>query len=303
MVNPRVSIIVCTYQREETLRWIVEDILGQTFDNYELLIVDQTPEHEPQTEEFLRSQGNRLRWLRLEIANLPNARNYGVEAARGDIVVFIDDDIRLSADFIGRLLVHFDDASVDVIAPVVVDPRGHDVALAEYFRRYGHLVTTSTGSLLPAREVIGACMAIRRSVIQSLGGFDATLGALHRSATGEDFDFCQRASARGYRIFVDPSVTVLHLGFTPGGCGVRTGDPAEARRAQLRALVYMAHKEARASNRSSLWVWTHLARRCLVRRDLLRAGARGFYRRVEEMREAVKYVRGFVAGNTLLSKE
>src|SRR5262249_11496008 len=153
-------------------------ILAQAYRDFELIIVDQTPQHEPETDAFLRAHADHLKLIRLEVANLPNARNCGIEVAWGDIVVCVDDDIRLGPKLLGQLVTHFADPAVDAIAPVVVDNRGLEVAMAEYCRKYNRKIESRTGPLLPAREVIGACMAIRRSVILDIGGFDARLGEL-----------------------------------------------------------------------------------------------------------------------------
>jgi GT2 family glycosyltransferase len=303
MTKVSVSVIVCTYRREETLRLTLCDILQQRHTSFEVIVVDQTPQHESETNEFLQANAGRLKLLRLDIPNLPNARNRGVWSASSEIIAFIDDDVRVGPDLLERLVAHFEDRQIAAIAPVVVDPRGREVALEEYLVRYGRTRPSRTGSLLAAPELIGACMAIRRSVIEDVGGFDARLGELHPSATGEDMDFFCRASARGHRAFVDPSLTVLHLAETQGGCGVRGDDPAAARQAQLNALVYITLKQRRALNRSRVWTWLRLARFCLRRRDIFEINIAQLWRRVEAVSEAVRYVRPFLSPDVVQLEE
>lgn len=301
MSSLKVSVVVCTYQREETLRLTLGDILGQEFASYEVILVDQTPRHEPATDEFLRANAARIRLIHLASANLPAARNRGIEAARGEVVVFIDDDVRLGPDVLARIFGHFNDGNVGAIAPIVVDDRGVDAALADYSSRYSVAIDKLSRPRFPAREAIGACMAIRRTAVIGLGGFDANLGLLHRSASGEDYEFFQRAVAGGCKLWIDPKIEVLHLGSTPGGCGVRASDPADARRAQLQAWVYIVRKGHVRDGRSWLWTWAKLIRSCLLRRDVLLSGV-GVRKRVGELLEAVRIAGPFINANSDLPR-
>lgn len=293
MPTPALSIIICTYQREETLRQTISDILDQSFERYELIVVDQSISHDSETDNFLLSHSETLRLIRVDVPNLPNARNRGIEAARAGLILFVDDDIRLSPQVVGRLVEHFENPDVDVIAPLVCDDRGEQAAADDYSRRYGELITTPNGRLWEADTVIGACMAIRRPVVDDVGKFDLNLGRLHPSASGEDYEFFARVRAKAYRIFVDPSIKVIHLGKTPGGCGVRSGDPIESWRSQMRALAYIKHKQRRALNGS--WWWISLSMMGhWASRNTFRVGLSDMYRRLRDIHHAVIYVRNFL---------
>ena len=121
---PVVSLIIPTYLREKALRDTLEDALQQTHTPLEILVIDQTRSHEPETEtllERLAGEG-KIHWSRLEWASLPGARNFGVRRAQGDIILFIDDDVRMEPNFVEAHVQNFlDRPEVGAVAGRVLD--------------------------------------------------------------------------------------------------------------------------------------------------------------------------------------
>ena len=72
--------------------------------------------------------------------------------------------------------------------------------------------------------VTGACMGIRRSVFQQVGGFDPTFPVNYN-----DVDLCLKVAGSGYRVVVDPRVELTHL-----ECGTRQGGTTVAERQHFR---------------------------------------------------------------------
>ncbi|MGB0564714.1 MAG: glycosyltransferase family 2 protein, partial [Spirulinaceae cyanobacterium] len=123
MIEPFVSVIIPTYGREELLVDSIADTLGQTYPQFEVLVVDQTPEHTPAVAAYLQEQADQgaIRWLRLPWASLPGARNLGVRQARGEIVVFIDDDIQMPPGYLAAHVQNYQRPDVGVVAGRVFD--------------------------------------------------------------------------------------------------------------------------------------------------------------------------------------
>ena len=88
------SIIVPVYNVQSYLRAAVESVLGQDFEDFEVVIVDDcTPDHSGQIADELARADSRIRVLHLEKnVGLGEARNTGVEASRGDYILFLDGD-------------------------------------------------------------------------------------------------------------------------------------------------------------------------------------------------------------------
>src|SRR5258707_1636701 len=88
--RPLVSAIVATYNRADVVSQAIESILGQTYENLEVIIVDDGSTDG--TVEVLERFGSRLRILRQQNAGPSAARNRGIAAARGEIISLLDSD-------------------------------------------------------------------------------------------------------------------------------------------------------------------------------------------------------------------
>jgi glycosyltransferase involved in cell wall biosynthesis len=99
---PLISVVIPTYRREKLLRDSIVDVLKQDYPQFEVLVVDQTQTHEPDTQAFLdeMATSGKIKLFRLDWASLPGARNYAVRRSSGEIILFIDDDVQLTPGFL-----------------------------------------------------------------------------------------------------------------------------------------------------------------------------------------------------------
>ncbi|CAD5243164.1 glycosyltransferase [Thermococcus camini] len=96
-MRPAVSVIIPTYNRDELLRRAIESVLNQSFDDFEVLVVDGA--RSESTRELIRSFGDgRIRYVPQRGKGIANARNLGVLKARGKFIAFLDDDDRWRRD-------------------------------------------------------------------------------------------------------------------------------------------------------------------------------------------------------------
>jgi glycosyltransferase involved in cell wall biosynthesis len=91
---PRISVVVRSFNRLALLADLVEALLAQDHDSFEIVIIEQSTERPPGDVARIDALARdpRVRLLRHEPLGGPGARNAGVSAARGDLLVFIDDD-------------------------------------------------------------------------------------------------------------------------------------------------------------------------------------------------------------------
>lgn len=228
---PSISVIIPTYQREEPLRDTLMDVMQQDYPDFEVLVIDQTQEHEPETTEYLRrlDEQGKIRWLRLKWASLPGARNYGVHQSTGDIIVFIDDDVRMEPGYLKAHAQNFiDQPNIGAVAGRVLDrmilenspegftqeylpPQAMDAGIAWYYLDLVH--TTQPQPVISAR---GCNMSFRRQLFTQHGlRFDERFRG---SAVREESDFCLEIRRTGYQIWYDPQAVLVHLGEPTGGC-------------------------------------------------------------------------------------
>src|SRR5262245_33721117 len=110
--RPRVSVIVRSYNRLAALAELLQALLGQDHDSFEIVVVEQST-HRPADEVALidaLARDPRVRILAFAPLGGPGARNAGVRAARGDLFVFIDDDdLPASRDWLRRHEANFAD--------------------------------------------------------------------------------------------------------------------------------------------------------------------------------------------------
>lgn len=102
----KVSIIVPVYNTEQYLTRCVESILGQTYSNLEILLVDDgSPDRCPEMCDSFAEKDQRIKVIHKQNGGLSDARNAGIEATTGDYLMFIDSDDYISVDMV-RLLLH-----------------------------------------------------------------------------------------------------------------------------------------------------------------------------------------------------
>lgn len=226
-----ISVVIPTYGREAVLCSTIKNVLEQTYPAFEVIIVDQTREHETPTTEFLNSlkTNPKVTLYTVDWASLPAARNYAVERCHGDIILFLDDDVELPPGFLAAHAHNYQTrADIGAVAGRVFDrmklaesnsakrietlpPEAMDPGIAWYHIDLVH--TVNAQQVLTAR---GCNMSFRRDVFAVHGlRFDERFRG---SAVREESDFCLRFRRTGLKIWYDPAANLIHLGEETGGC-------------------------------------------------------------------------------------
>lgn len=190
--RPLVSVVVPTFGRPEFLREAVESVLGQTYSHLELLVIDDCS---PQPVALDDVRDDRLRVVRHPRNLGPGAaRNTGLAHARGEFVVFLDDDDRLLPDRVERGVAEIGDAWFHAVRCNLND-----------LRYDGDLRSSFTHRQFPS---VLQVMARRSDVVQ----FDPTL------RVAEDIDWWLRMADRAVFAWSDvPGLWVrVHDAERPG---------------------------------------------------------------------------------------
>jgi hypothetical protein len=134
------------------------------------------------------------------------ARNLGVVRARGDLILFLDSDVRVHSDALSRILSHFDrDSGLDAVIGAYDDSPAAPAFLSQY-RNLLHCFTHRIGRAQASTFWCG-CGAVRRSVFLQSGGLEEWF----ERPSIEDIEFGVRLTANGGRILLDPLIQVQHL--------------------------------------------------------------------------------------------
>jgi GT2 family glycosyltransferase len=206
-----VTIVIPTFRREAVLVETVRALLALPAPAAELIVADQTPSHEPQTENALRklAEAGRIRWLRLAQPSIPAAMNAGLLAATQERVLFLDDDIVPEPDLVtAHWAAHQKDPRA-LVAGRVLQPwdEGRDHSRAEPF----HFATLRERWIV---EFMGGNFSVGREDALALGGFDENFV---RVAYRFEAEFAHRWRADGRRIFFAPGACIHHLKAGDGG--------------------------------------------------------------------------------------
>jgi GT2 family glycosyltransferase len=214
-----VSVIVPTFQREAPLRRCLAGVLAQRHPAFEVLVVDQSPEHEPETWSMLRGLPANARHLRLARPSVTAAANVGARRAEGWLLVFLDDDVEIDdRDLLARHERHYRDPGIGgVVGRIVNAGRGGDQPRPDAGGPLGFLsMNFDHPHPMDVPTAAGANMSFRRELVERLDGFDERYTA---NAFRWETDFSLRVVRSGYRIRYDPEARVVHHYGTPGGCG------------------------------------------------------------------------------------
>src|SRR5690348_7243146 len=209
----RVSVIIPTKNRKEDLERTVDTLLGQTVKPFELILADQSA-----TPSFNKEIPIPVLYLHNpSISGASEARNVAMEHARGDVWLFLDDDVLLEPDFIEAILKCYehDVAGVSgIITNYTVRPLRQRV-WEKVFQKgpfkderqqiYRKCKEYREITSIPVRFFGGGLMSFRAAVIRE-HRFDTNLTG---PSPGEDVDFCMRLP-KGSILLITPRARLVH---------------------------------------------------------------------------------------------
>jgi glycosyltransferase involved in cell wall biosynthesis len=230
----RASIIICSRNAERLTKCLkaLRPTLDARDSRHEIVIVAHAVDLEP----VARQYGARLTSYQGSFHfGVMNAQ--GVQESTGEVLCFLNDDVFPSSpDWLEIMLAQATRPEVGVVGALLLYPDGtiqHAGVVVDRWHpaHVGRFQKDSTywPWLRMTREVsavTGACMAMRRSVWDELGGFDPQFPVNYN-----DIDLCLRASARGYSILIETRAVLIH---EEGRTRVAVVRPEEAERFQER---------------------------------------------------------------------
>jgi GT2 family glycosyltransferase len=218
-VEPRISVVVCAYteDRWEALTDACRSVRAQLDPRDELILVI---DHNERLLERARTAMPDIRVIgNTGARGLSDARNTGVAAASRDIVAFLDDDAVPRAGWLGHIRSAFEDPATAVVGTRVLPRWQGDGRAPRWFpAEFGWVVGCGYQGQptrrATVRNPIGASMAIRRSVLHTVGGFSQVVGRVGALPVGcEETELCIRLvqTMPHLNVVFDPRAAVDHL--------------------------------------------------------------------------------------------
>jgi GT2 family glycosyltransferase len=220
---PRVTLIIPTRNGAKLVRQCVDSIVARTsYPSYEILLVDNESDESSSTAYFreLESSG-KVRLLCFEGPfNYAAINNLAARHASGDILGLLNNDTEvINGEWLSEMASHASRPGIGAVGARLLYPDGtiqHAGVVMGLHGTVGHLQQRMDGesrgycdSLVVAREVTavtGACLLVRRSVYEEVGGLDQD----HLAVAFNDIDFCLKLRRRGYRNIWTPYALLYH---------------------------------------------------------------------------------------------
>lgn len=206
----KVSVIVCTRNRPESIEPCISSILNNTYRDLELLIIDQS--NDGKTEEVVKKHmdiDKRIEYIHLNTEGKSKAVNLGIKRSSGDIVTMTDDDCVVKNDWIENIVEAFQkNPDVAVVCGSVLD----DTALVGKKRARRLIKDRELSGRLSKLFFIadGANISVKKSIFKITKGFDIFLGPGTPLLSSEDQDFAYRVLKAGFRILCVKKIIVTH---------------------------------------------------------------------------------------------
>ena len=219
--EPLVSIIIPNKDQSEALKKCLDSIREKTsYRNYEIIIVENNSE-EPETFAFYKKiAGEKIKVVTWEGKfNYSAINNFGVRHARGDYLLLLNNDVEIiNGDWLTEMLSHCQRKEVGIVgaklyypdntiqhAGIIIGIGGVAgsvfVGLPRAFSGYLHKASIQ----LDLSAVTAACMLVKRSVFEQVGGLEEKL-----KVAFNDVDFCLRVREKGYLVVYDPYAELYH---------------------------------------------------------------------------------------------
>ena len=198
------SVIICTYNRAPLLKRVLRSLTKQSlpFNQFEVIVVDDGSQDE--TAHVCEVMGHELPNLRYVSAGanlgLASARNVGIAEARGNRIIFTDDDCIPERNWTERMSDALEKEAI--VAGAIASPTGSYLKLCHNIAEFHHIMA---GQKEGPKEFIACANAgFQRSALDDLNGFE------DKTNPSEDMELILRARMKGYRVYFVPDAMVEH---------------------------------------------------------------------------------------------
>jgi glycosyltransferase involved in cell wall biosynthesis len=218
----KISVIVCTYNRAESLGKALDSIAASKLPDstdWEVLVVDNNSNDRTRdvVEEFCRQHSDHFRYIFEPKSGKTNALNRGINESQGDVLAFTDDDVVVSPAWLRTLTAHLGQDWAGAAGRIVLE---EPFSLPRWIPRNGQYALAPLTVFDPALGAgplndtpFGANMAYQRRVFQQYGEFRTDLGpglGGNIPQKSEDSEFGHRLLAAGEPLRYEPNAVVYH---------------------------------------------------------------------------------------------
>ena len=222
---PFVSVIVPTHDRPEQVSRCLCSLLSLCYPQYEIIIVDNAPSTNATMDLVEQTYQNKVRYVRENRPGSSWARNRGIVEARGEILVFADDDVVADTYWLVELVRAFSltdnvacvtgamlPLELETLPQIWLETTGgfNKGFTQRLFNMNQHHPQTPLYPYKAADFGSGAGMAFTAAFLHSVDGFDPALGVKSPACSCEDLAVFFQLITRGYTLVYMPSALMYH---------------------------------------------------------------------------------------------
>jgi len=195
---PRLSLIIPTFNEEKHIRSCLESIFENDLpaSEYEVIVVDNGSTDS--TRDIVKQFDVSL-YIMPDL-NVGGVRNFGAEKANGSIFAFLDGDCVIDPDWLHRAISRISEGPQYAFGGQYL-LRSNPSWLERYW------VLNDNSKFVEQTTLVGGCIVVPREAFFEVGKFDETM------LSGEDSDLTKRLNSSGITVVIDPSLSVVHLGY------------------------------------------------------------------------------------------
>ena len=249
--EPLVSIIIPNKDHVEDLKQCLKSIQSSTYQNYEVLIVENHSSEKETFEYYKSVESEQIKvivWKRE--FNYAAINNFAVKHAKGEFLLFLNNDVEaLNSEWLEEMLSNCQRKDVGIVGAKLYYPNntiqhagvllgiggvaGHAfLGMSKEFSGYMHKASLQQN----LSAVTAACMMVKKSVFEEVGGFTEELAVAFN-----DIDFCLKVREKVHLVVFDPYVELLHYESKTRGAE----DTVEKMQRFEKECAYMKHRWAK----------------------------------------------------------
>ena len=194
----KISVVIPTYNRKETIKRAMDSVLSQSYQNFELIIVDDgsTDETQEIINKFLPHE--KIKVISIDNSGVSKARNIGIQNADSKWIAFLDSDDEWHTDKLTRQMkvIEDDPDAVLIHTNEVWIRNGKHLKQKGIHKKYGGFIFDKC---IPLCNISPSTSLIKKSVLEEVGMFD------EKFVVCEDYDLWLKISSKYKVHFIEDS--------------------------------------------------------------------------------------------------
>lgn len=242
-MNIEISIVIPTLNRIDSLKLTLKSIFTTLPENCEVIVVDQSMDSQQHCNDITNKYPDII-YICEKKMNLPNARNIGIKASHGEIILFFDDDIIVHKNCISAHIEAHKKLKSPIISGRTIQTGIikwadiNEIAQIDFKDASTNVNFDCTSSLDDICFAVGCHFSVKRNLFNQIGLFDS---AYIGNALYEDLDFSFRAKKKNHLISYISYAIIDHKTDDNGGCRNQIKKQYLLHMLHNRTLFYIKH--------------------------------------------------------------